>query len=150
MVEVLATSFQNLYNKYARLENVDNFPKQKIYITPVKAQQDTVEYDDSQIQTQFRNRLKSRKTFYFDTKQLCEVKSSKWDILSLKKQRPLVGQCCSVCIPKNMKVESALKNILDIYNIDPSIKTSMFGRNVETLMFFNRLKSHQYKYIYNE
>ncbi|VVC33330.1 Hypothetical protein CINCED_3A025108 [Cinara cedri] len=157
MVEVLATSFQNMYNKYARLENVDNFPKddkREIYITPVNTQQGTVEYDDPQIQTQFRNRLKSRKTFYFNTKQLCEVKSTKWDILSLKKQRPLVGQCCSVCIPyavrKNMRFESTLKNLLDIYNIGPSIKTSMFGRNVDTLMFFNRQKSHQYKYIYNE
>lgn len=94
MVEALSTSFQNLFNKYTKSENVENVPqngKREIYIVPVNKQP-----DDQQLRFQ---RPKSRRTFLFDTKILCQSKESKWPIIRQKKLRPLVGQCCSVCIP---------------------------------------------------
>ncbi|XP_025420719.1 glycerol-3-phosphate acyltransferase 1, mitochondrial-like isoform X2 [Sipha flava] len=155
MVEALSSSFQNFYNKYTRSENPKIVPqpdRREIYIVPVNAAGDDQEQHDQQHLLQ-RYRPKTRKSFVFSTKQLCQVKDSKWQIMRQNKMRPFVGPCCSVCIPhmtKNReKVVSNLKNMLDLYNIG-TVEKSMFGYFVDNLKFFYQLKSQEYKYIYNE
>lgn len=107
MVEALSTSFQNLYNKYTRSENPEILPRtdrREIYIVPINAAGD----DQEQQHLFQRYRPKYRKTFVFSTKQLCEAKDSKWQIMRQKKLRPFVGPCCSVCIPVRVSCGTCL------------------------------------------
>ncbi|KAL4149450.1 hypothetical protein QTP88_003400 [Uroleucon formosanum] len=151
MVEALATGFQNLCNKYTRSENgPQDDSRRDVYIVPVN--NNTAVDTESQFLFQ-RYRPKARKSFVFDTKQLCQAKMLKWHMMRQSRLRPYTGQCCPVCIPDtawgNSKVVSNLKNLLDIYNIG-AIKKSMFGCFVDDLKFFYQLKSQEYKYIYDE
>jgi len=92
MAETLTNRFQNLYNKYTRSESAPprDHHRQDIYIVPLNTVVD---------QQQQRYRSKSRRTFAFNPKHLCEAKELKWQMLRQKKRRPFVGQHCSVCIP---------------------------------------------------
>lgn len=104
MVEVLSTSFQNLYKKYARPENaaVQGGGRDEVYIAPVNTARNDADNDyqeQQQQQQQLRYGSKSRKPFAFDVRRLCAVKTDKWNVLTVNTRRPLVGKCCSVCIP---------------------------------------------------
>ncbi|CAI6369617.1 unnamed protein product [Macrosiphum euphorbiae] len=158
MVEALATGFQNLYNKYTRSENgpQDGGGRRDVYIVPVNNNTAVAAAADdaqSQFLLQQRYRPKARKTFVFDARHLCQVKTVKWHMMRQSRLRASTGQCCPVCIPNtswgNPKVKSNLKNLLDIYNIG-NIQKSMFGCFVDDLKFFYQLKSQEYKYIYDE
>lgn len=102
MVEALATSFQNLYNKYTRSEKsedgLQNGGRREVYIGPTNVvtgdQQDPFH----------RYRPKSRKTFVFNVKHLCQAKTTKWQIVGQSKLRPLVGQSCTVCMPARVSI----------------------------------------------
>lgn len=97
MVEALSTSFQNVYNKYISSEKTDNAiqdSRRELYIVPVNNITTNNDYKVPQ-----RTRMKSRRVFGFDIKQLCIAKELTWQIMRHEGMRPLMGQCCTVCIP---------------------------------------------------
>lgn len=97
MVEALSTSFQNVYNKYTRSEKADNAlqdNRRELYIVPVNNITTNNENDVHQ-----RTRIKSRRGLGFDVKHLCIAKELTWQIVRQEGMRPLMGQCCTVCIP---------------------------------------------------
>ncbi|XP_050436945.1 glycerol-3-phosphate acyltransferase 1, mitochondrial [Adelges cooleyi] len=149
MVEALSTGFQNLYDTFTRSINTEGIRQnglRETYIVP----KSTINTGETIPQ---RYRQKVRRIFVFDTKQVCHAKESKWPILKERKLRPFVGQCCPVCIPftanGHIKVESNLKNLLDIYSIG-LFKKSLFGSHIDAIKFFYMLKKQKYKYVSND
>ncbi|XP_050537298.1 glycerol-3-phosphate acyltransferase 1, mitochondrial isoform X2 [Daktulosphaira vitifoliae] len=146
MVKAISSRFQDIYKKYTTSEiaNTSSNNQQEIYIAPVNT---------INVALPRQHRSKSKRVFIFDTKQLCQAKEVRWPILREKKIRPFVGQCCSVCIPYtatgHLKVESNLKNLLDIYSVG-CFQKSYLGPQYDVFKFFYSLKAQEYKYIFDE
>jgi len=132
MVEALATGFQNLYNKYTRSENgPQDGGRRDVYIVPVNNNA-AVAADDAQSQFLLqRYRPKARKTFVFDVRHLCQVKTVKWHMMRQSRLRASTGQCCPVCIPVSLKYPMVLFDFLFVShhtstNIEQNISTKDF------------------------